>query len=400
LATINDIYLWTVTAVTAAVALNTCYRLWNDRSRLWQDELNDEDRLLAWRIVFFLIYPLLTLVDLRATAIACQSFGGTLSTVSYGVFWYAATPTSLASSEQLLMVLFAGVLAQLLLVFSLLPALLFRPHPFLAVVIGYTAVAVLAFNLFVDPLLCCLGMGGSRWHLAMHAATVEQKLVILGVYAFLTAAYFIALSSQSVRMWFAHLSHPLVTEQLLATRLQWRINPQNADLNARLAVLCERAGLRRQAQQHFRLLNARYSQSIQTAFVFAYLSYRQRRYRVAREGFLRASDLPGVDPLLKGALLAAAACSAFAEGNLEGALNLSERALEFDDTSLVARMVKVDVFLRRGNKEQAGEEIVTALRRGLDLDLTSKVPVDTDLVFARIGRMKTSEAAKTPVARS
>lgn len=394
----NDIYLWTVTAVTAAVAADTCWRLWRDRARLWQEELNDEDRLLIWRIVLFLVYPLLTLVDLRATTVACQSFGGSISHLHYGLFWYSAVPSGLSFEPQLLLVLFAGVLVQLLLVLSILPALLFRPHPFLAVLIGYTAVAVLGFDLFIDPLLCSLGLGGSRWHLAMQVATPEQKLAVLGVYASLAAVYLGVLSSQSVRVWFARLSHPLVTEQLMLARVQWRINPQSADLNARLAILSERAGLRRQAKEHMRMLLARHGESLYAAFVKAYLDYRQRRYTAARVGFLKSFDLSGVDPYLKGALLAAAACAAFAEGNLESALNLAERALEFDDASLVARMVKVDVFLRRGNKEQAGEEIVTALRRGLDLDLTSKVPLDADAVLQRIARIKSVELARTTTA--
>jgi hypothetical protein len=121
------------------------------------------------------------------------------------------------------------------------------------------------------------------------------------------------------------------------------------------------------------------------------LSYRSRQYKHARAQFLVAADFANTDPTLRGALLAAAGCAAFAEGDMEGALNLSERALEFDDASLVARMVKVDVFLRTGKKEQAGEEIIAAIRRGLDLDLESKVPLDTDKVLMRISKMHAAE---------
>jgi hypothetical protein len=44
-------------------------------------------------------------------------------------------------------------------------------------------------------------------------------------------------------------------------------------------------------------------------------------------------------------------------------------------------MVKVDVYLRQGNKERAGEEILVAMRMGLTLDLENKVPIDTDRAF-------------------
>src|SRR5688572_14503680 len=72
----NEVYLWIVTAAIAAVAASTISRLWTDRARLWRDELQDEDRLFAWRIVLFLIYPLLVAVDLRSTLAAAQVFGG------------------------------------------------------------------------------------------------------------------------------------------------------------------------------------------------------------------------------------------------------------------------------------------------------------------------------------
>jgi tetratricopeptide (TPR) repeat protein len=156
-------------------------------------------------------------------------------------------------------------------------------------------------------------------------------------------------------------------------------------------VLYERAGLRGQGMKRLAQLKNSYPQSIYRHFVESVLNYRQRRYSVARTQFLQAAEYANGDPQLRGSLLAAAGCAAFAEGDMQGALNLSERALEFDDASLVARMVKVDVYLRTGKKEQAGEEIIAAIRRGLDLDLESKVPLDTDRALLRIARMQAAE---------
>lgn len=395
-------YLWLVTAVTGAVAVNTLIRLWTDRSRLWQDDLHDEDRLFAWRIVLFLIYPIMTMVDLRATLVTTQWYGGYVKDWSYGGFWYSAIPHGIASHEHLLFVLFAGVIVQLLLAVLLLPAMCFRPHPFLATILGYTMTAVLGMNLVVDPVFSLLGMGGSRWQLMMMAATGHEKVWLGCVYAAAAGLFIVAMISEQTRLWFADLSRPLVTEELRDVQAQWKAEPSNPHLCARLAVLYERAGLRRKANQRLVQLRTRHPNTIYLAFVEAMLAYRARQYRKAREQFLLAADFANADPTLRGTLLAASGCAAFALGDMEGALNLSERALEFDDASLVARMVKVDVFLRTGKKEQAGEEIIAAIRRGLDLDLESKVPLDADRALARIGKIHASQrraAAQQLVAR-
>lgn len=383
----HEIYLWLVTAITGAVAVNTLLRLWTDRARLWQEDLHDEDRLFAWRIVLFLIYPLMTLIDLRATMVTCQWFGGFIKDWTYGLFWYSAVPRGIASHEHLLCVLFAGVIVQLLLTICLFPAMCFRPHPFLATILGYTVAIVLGLNLLVDPLMSLLGVGGSRWQLMMTAATVQEKFLIGAVYVVGALAYVWLIFNERTRLWFADLSRPIVSEELRDVLSQWKAEPSNPHLCARLAVLYERTGLRGQAMKRLAQLRATHPRTIYTTFVEAVLFYRSRRYRVARAAFLQAAELCTTDAQLRGSLLAAAACGAFAEGDMQGALNLSERALEFDDASLVARMVKVDVYLRTGKKEQAGEEIIAAIRRGLDLDLESKVPLDTERALIRIGRM-------------
>ncbi len=403
--TAHEIYLWLVTAVTGAVAVNTLLRLWIDRARLRQEDLHEDDRLFAWRIVLFLVYPLMTLVDLRATMVTCQWFGGYIKDWTYGLFWYSAIPRGIALHEHLLFVLFAGVLVQLLLAASLLPSLCFRPHPFFATILGYTITTVLALTLLVDPLMSLLGVGGSRWQIILTTATLQESLWIAGVYIVAAATYLFVILNERTRLWFADLSRPLVSEELRDVLSQWKIDPANPHLCARLAVLYERAGLRSQATKRLVQLKATHPQSIYRCFVEAVLSYKQRKYKIARDQFLKAADFANVDGNLRGSLLAASGCAAFAEGDMEGALNLSERALEFDDASLVARMVKVDVFLRTGKKEQAGEEIIAAIRRGLDLDLESKVPLDSERALQRIGRIHAAEkrqgisAQKLPLAR-
>lgn len=387
----HEIYLWLVTAVTGAVAVNTLLRLWTDRARLSQEDLQEEDRVFAWRIVLFLIYPLMTMVDLRATIVTCQWFGGYIKDWTYGLFWYSAIPRGIASHEHLLFVLFAGVIIQLALALSLLPALCFRPHPFLATILGYTITTILALNLLVDPLLSLLGIGGSRWQLMMTTATANEKILIFAAYGIAAVLYVFLLLNERTRLWFVDLSRPLVSEQLRDVISQWRLDSNNPHLCARLAVLYQRAGLHSQASRRFVQIKAANPRSIYCFFVDAVLSYRQGRYRPARVAFVQAADFATTDAQLRASLLAAAACAAFADGDMEGALNLSERALEFDDASLVARMVKVDVYLRNGKKEQAGEEIIAAIRRGLDLDLESKIPLDTERALSRIARMQTVE---------
>ena len=394
----NELYLWSVTALTGAVAVNTIIKLWTERDRLWRDDLHDDDRLFAWRIVLFLVFPAMTLVDLRATLVTCQWFGGYIKDWTYGLFWYTAVPQGVPA-EHLLTVLFAGVAMQLILSMCLLPSLFFRPHPFLATIIGYTIVTVVGLNVVVDPILSLVGMGGSRWQQTLVALPSEQRLAIFSAYGVMALLYFAVLFSEKTRLWFTDLSRPLVSEELRDALAQAKIDPKNMHVSSRLTLLYERAGLNRQAANRYRKMKSSSPTSIYTWFVNGILSYKQRKYKTAREAFLQTADFPHIDPQTRGSLLAAAGCAAFAENDLEGALNLSERALEFDDASLVARMVKVDVFLRTDRKEQAGEEIIAAIRRGLDLDLESKVPLDADRVLQKIARAQTAERRPQTMAR-
>ncbi len=114
-----------VTAITAFISLDTVRRLYADRHRFAKEDLNDYDLAFIWRIVIFLIYPLLNLMALWASVIACQYAGGYIKNMSYGLLWYQVIPDELASRAYLIPTLFAGELTQTLLVLILLLALFF-----------------------------------------------------------------------------------------------------------------------------------------------------------------------------------------------------------------------------------------------------------------------------------
>lgn len=384
----NDIYLWCVTGMAGLLALNTLVRLWNERERLGREDLTDDDRSFAWRIVCFLVFPLLNFIDLRSTIVSCEWLGGFVRDWSYGLFWYHAVPQGLHSPELTLLVNFAGSAAQIVLALCLLPALLFRPHPFLSTVIGYSVAFTFGLNLIADPLLSLAGLSGPRWQIAYSSGTFEDRMILLAAHSLCIAGYVAFMLSQRVRLWFSGLSRPHASDDLKKALSEWNSLPESPRLTCRVGLLYHRAGLRRRALRHLRKMQANYPDMLYTVFLEAILSYKRRNYRLARRAFLYASEFPGVDGQLKASLLAASACSAFAEGDPTGALNLSERALEFDDACLVARMVKVDVFLRQGKKEQAGEEILFAMRRGLTLDLENKVPLDIERSFEAITRVE------------
>ena len=390
----NDIYLWCITGMSALVATNTLWRLWTERQRLVREDLSDEDRSFAWRIVIFLIFPLMTFLDLRVTIIASEWFGGYVQNWSYGLVWYHALPTGLPSNQLLIPVLFAGAIVQILLALSLVPALFFRPHPFLATLIGYTVAFVLGLNLIFDPLLSLVGLGGPRWQLAFAFPAGEGHTKLIAILLLGALFYVAVMLSQRVRLWFSGLTRPQTSDELKEALLDFKSLPDSANLSCRIGLLYDRAGLRRRARSQLKNLSNKHSGSAYAYFLEAILEYRQRNYVTARKNFLLCSEFPGVDGTLRADLLVASACAAFAERDTTGALNLCERALEFDDNCLVARMVKVDVFLRHGQKEQAGEEILSAMRRGLSLDLENKVPLDIDKAFEAITKLqpKTSNA--------
>ena len=88
----NNFYFWCVTGISVLVGVDTVLRLWTERHRFPKDDLSEEDRAMIWRIVVFLIFPLITLMELNATEVGTRSFGGELSSWSYGMLWYEAYP--------------------------------------------------------------------------------------------------------------------------------------------------------------------------------------------------------------------------------------------------------------------------------------------------------------------
>jgi hypothetical protein len=390
----NDLYLWCVSGITALVGLNTIWRLFLDRNRLWKEELSDEDRAFAWRIVVFLIFPLINLLDLRATTMVCELLGGYMKTWKYGLLWYHAVPAGLASENFLIPVLFAGSIATTLFALCLLPALSFRPHPFLATLIGYTTTFIFCLNFVADPVLSMIGLGGSRWRIAFTAGAADQRMPLLMVHVILAVIFLFVVRNIHVRLWFSALSRPHATAQLRHALSSLQVSPHSARLFCLVGVLYERAGLRYQAKAQLKKMKSQFPYSPYCHFLEAIVSYYRRDYKIARKGFIFTSDYPYINGELKASLLAAAACGAFADNDLIGALNLCERALEFDDTCVVARMVKVDVFLRQGKKEQAGDEILVAMHMGLDLNLENKIPLELERAYNLMVALEESKVVR------
>lgn len=203
-----------IIALVAFVSLDCLRRLYLERHRFAKEDLNDYDLSFAWRIVIFLIYPILNLLALWASVIACQWFGGYVKSMSYGLLWYQVIPNELASRAYLIPTLFAGEIIQLLLVLLILPALLFRPHPFLAMLITYSCSFLLAVNLIADPLLSIIGFGSSHWQIAVTYGT-RHELIWLAVTHLVLGGLFIAvLKNNAAQMFFAQLLRPIAIERL------------------------------------------------------------------------------------------------------------------------------------------------------------------------------------------
>lgn len=397
----NTVYLWCVSGIAILVALNTVIRLISERYRFPKDDLSDDDRGLIWRAVVFLVYPCLVLLELRATIVGTELLSGSVDNWTYGFLWYEVVPSSIARNL-LIPALFSGELAILLLTILIVPVLFFRPHPFMSTLIGYSATFVMSVNLIIEPLLSFTGLGGNKWTLALESGATEQILPLVLGHLVLAGAFILIVRNSHIRMWFSELSRPEASDMLKQAIDEYRsFNNQNANdetarITCRLGLLYDRAGLKRQSKKQLKLLERQWADSIYTAFLKAMVAYRHCRFEDARAYFVVASDYPGVGEALKASLLAAAGCAAFAHGDAVGALNLAERALEFDDDSLVARMVKVDAYLKIGRKEQAADEILIAIHSGLTLDLENKVPLDLEKTFNAIASIDETQ----PVARA
>lgn len=377
---INIIYLAIVAGAAILIAANTVWKLLAEPDRLTNENLTDEDRAFVWRTTLFLVFPLVNLLALRSTIILTNMLGGFVEQWSYALLWYQAVPQGLPK-ELIIPAVFAGACTATILALLMIPALFFRPHPFLACLIGYSSVFILGLNLIVNPLLGLLGIGGSAWDIAMAQGDRHQLLLLYCFHAVMAMIYLAVVCNNRVRFWFCTLSRPAASIALREALAVLHDAPESAQLRCRIGLLYDRAGLKGQTTKQLKVSRKRYPNSIYTCFLEALVAYRQRNYKNARELFLRLHDYSDFDPVLKAALLAAAGCASFAAGEIIAALNLSERALEFDNACIVARMIKVDVFLRQGNREQAGQEILTAMQLGLALNIDDKVPLDTERAY-------------------
>jgi tetratricopeptide (TPR) repeat protein len=387
----NAIFLWSVAAVSLVVAASTAWKLITERHRLSREELSDEDRALVWQTVFFIVFPLINLIDMRGTMVACNLLGGYVQSWTYGFLWYQVIPQGLPTSL-VLPVLFAGPVAAVILALLLIPPLSFRPHPFLACLLGYSSLFILVIHLIVNPVLALSGFGSGVWEQVAAVASGGLLYEMFLLHAALAISLILIARNPAVRMWFSELTRPAANRELREALMTLHgHNDDSAKSICQIGLLYDQAGLRRNAFKLLKTGKEKYPDSLYMNFLESLLNYRKREYKAARQLFLFASDRRGVDGVLKASLLAASGCAAFAADDLIGALNLCERALEFDNASLIARMVKVDVFLRQGKREQAGDEILAAMRLGLTLELENKVPLDVERCFNAIVQLDERE---------
>ncbi|HNG74161.1 MAG TPA: hypothetical protein PLY72_06885 [Candidatus Obscuribacter sp.] len=414
LPTVSDIFSpnflsWCVTFACALLALDTVLRLWTERHRLTKEVLSDDDRAFAWKIVLFLVLPLLTLADLRATEVAASHFGAYLARPVYGLVWYQGDLSGLSSIHDmpsLFLVIFAGAITQILFALCLLPALAVRPHPFLATLLGYTIAFPLALNLVFEPLLSLSGMA------SLGAAPRMETLVRAGVQAHYwtplfiqmgaSLLYLLCILSPPVRQWFASLTRPQVSQELAECLRQWRGQKEDQELSCQVGLLYVKTGLLFKARNVLQSMKKQYPGSPYTDLLAGVLAFHRQKYQEARQAFEKVTNHPAVEGELRAQLLAAAACAAFAQQDLTAALNFADRALEFEDGCLTARMVKVDVYLAQGKKEQAAQEIFVAMHLGLEFDLKDKIPIDSEkaLIYLRTAIESHSGEARFTTASS
>ncbi len=376
-----------ITAITVFISLDTLRRLYVDRQRFSKEDLNDYDLAFVWRIVIFLVYPLLNLIAMWASVIACQWYGGFVKNISYGLLWYQVIPDELASRTYLIPALFAGECVQTVLVLVLLLALLFRPHPFLAMLITYTCTFVLSVNLIVDPILSTIGFGSAHWQIAIMQGTRKELSTLAYTHLALAIVFITLVSSQTVQRVFAELIRPIAMERLKKALNQNLVNHTEDDLVAscNLAILYEAAGLHKQASNKLKRIKLDHAQALLTQFVEAYLSYKKRNYKQALKLFVALVDSNfSLTSELKSMFLAAAACSAHASQDFAITLNLVDRALEFDYNCGIARMLKIDIYLKQGKEEKAFDESQSSFFAGLEQSIDQQLPIDWEKAVSLI----------------
>lgn len=393
---------WGISFGCAILALDTVRRMWTERHRFGKEVLSEQDRAFAWKIVLFLVFPLMTLADLRATEVAASYFGAYINRPVWGLVWYEGQLGGLNHIQDLnalFLVVFAGALVQIAFALLLATTLFLRPHPFLATLIGYTTAFTLGVNLVFEPILSLSGMGS--WGIAPRVEVLIKSGTEFGVWWPLLSQiggaclYLTALVSPFVRSWFASLTRPLAHEELAHCLKEWQGHKEDQELTCQLGLAYVKSGLLFKARSLYQAMKKDYPGSPYTELLGGVLSFQRRKYKEARLCFERLANHPAIGAEFLAQIFAAAACSAFAEQSSVQALNLAERALEFDDACLTARMVKVDVYLAEGKKDAAAQEIFVAMHLGLDFDLKDKIPIDSEKALIRLKAAIESQAPGT-----
>ena len=389
----NLIFAYLTSAVAIFVLSDCLIKLYTERHRLIKEELNNDDLIYASKLAFFIALPLVAFIDLRATEIVASYLGAQVTGVTYGFIWFNADLSDIFASVKepyLLPTLFAGSLTQIALALLLLPALAFRPHPLFSAVVAYLAAFLLGYNLLADPLLGLIGQGVPRFAYLAHRLTQSPDAIsiyIASLYAISALVYIAILKSNRVRLWFSGLTKPALAQKLRIILKEARTQAAHTegtrhDLSLiNMGLLYLRAGMNSRVRGILKEVKADAALSLEYALLDGLLAFNKQRYSKARKCFEAANALVD-NPPLKSRLLAAAACSAFAAGDTKAALDLADRSIGFDDTCIVARMVKVDVYLCRQDKEACAQEIMVAMHMGLELDLKDKVPISIDEALA------------------
>lgn len=380
----NSILLWCLTGLSALMAVNAVFKLLSEHWRFKKENLTQEDTSFVWQVIFFIVFPFLTLLNLKATMVACQNLGGFVSNWAWGLIWYQATPQGLTSIKDLLTVLFAGPALEILLALCILPALLFRPHPFLAALVAYTSAFIIGLNLIVDPLMSLVGMGNSCWKLLYLSLPYPTNIYALAIHVALALGFIALVRSSIIATIFTGLIKPQTQEALKEAQDQYDNNPDDMESAVRLGLLLQSAGLNGRVRALTKDLNKRYNNSLYVEFLQAMLHYNYRNYALAQKLFMQCADNGTSQETLRAIFFAAAACCASADGDTQKTLYLCERALEFDECCLTARVLKIDYFLTKGKKDQVDEEIEQADRRGINLEDTVAIPLDVEYTLGEI----------------
>jgi tetratricopeptide (TPR) repeat protein len=219
----------------------------------------------------------------------------------------------------------------------------------------------------------------------------------------LSIVFITLLSSQTIQRVFAELIRPIAMDRLKKALADNLANNSKDNLVAccNLIILYEAAGLSKQASKNLKEIKAKHGQTLLVRFVEAYLSYRKRNYKRSLRLFLALadSDFP-LGNELKSMFLAAAACSAHAGRDFATTLNLVDRALEFDYNCAIARMIKIDIYLKQGKEEKAANEFQTSLLVGLDQSIDQQLPIDWQKALSLICHVDTCNEQNSDIPKS